>query len=117
MRSLVHLVVSVAVVTSALVGATAHADSFYSGNRLLEKCQADESDVAWGLCTGYIVGISDVLGADNAVNGYRACQPHDGITSQFRDVVVKWLEANPQKRHFAATGLVAEALSKAFPCR
>lgn len=48
----------------------------------------------------------------------RACVPKKGVNiGQLADVVVQWLQTNPQARHYAAAGLVAEAVSKAFPCR
>ncbi len=33
------------------------------------------------------------------------------------DIVVSWLEAHSRRRHLAANGLVAAALSEAFPCK
>jgi hypothetical protein len=67
-------------------------------------------------CLGYIDGVADALDK-NIINGYKACVP-DGVTAgQLQDVVVQYLRLNPADRHFLAFGLVADAISKAFPCR
>jgi len=63
----------------------------------------------------YIVGIADAL-EGNVIDGWRACIPQSVTQGQAKDVALKWLRAHPEKRHFAAAGLVAYALSDAFPC-
>lgn len=92
------------------------ASHFQSGNSLL--AYHDSKNLSeQGIALGYIVGISDVL-EGHAINGWRACSPANGVTQgQVRDVVVQWLRAHPEKRHFGADGLVAEALQTAFPCK
>ena len=113
MRSPVRIVASVAVLTSVLVGAAPAAEKvFYNGNKLLEDCR----EGGWleiGICMGYIGGVADALGSTPT----RACIAASVSRGQVQDVAVKWLEANPQERHFLAFRLVAKALSEAFPCR
>jgi len=119
MRALVRLVASVVVAVSVLVATAPHATGqfFFTGNTLMENCRAGVQDkvanlIDFGACTGYILAVTDVLAANKGV-----CL-HAGVTmAQIRDFVVKWLEANPQKRHLAAHGLVAQAMSEAFPCK
>jgi hypothetical protein len=89
---------------------------FENGNELLDSCN---NDPPW--CLGYVVGIADAMsGAQSVggtVNGWRACLPYGVTEGQVMDVVVQALRAHPQRRHNGASGLVASALSEAFPCR
>jgi len=44
------------------------------------------------------------------------CMPQDVALSQPIDIVKRWLELYPEKRHWNAAHIVAVALSEAFPC-
>jgi len=110
----------VALLLAVLSAGRAEADSsFRSGNELFRECTADtEQPAQQATCFGYVAAISDVLDGGNPINGYRVCQPKTGVNlGQMKDIVVQWLQRNPQDRHRAAAGLVAKALSEAFPCR
>ena len=107
---------ALAFATALMIG-EAHAQRktpmFYTGNQLDEICRSSAPQ----LCSGYVAAIVDVLANDNSVNGFRACLPRRGITvDKVTNVVRQYLERNPKERHLAAVGLVAEALSQAFPC-
>ena len=78
---------------------------------LLQDCTRQRQS----LCLGYIEAVSDASEV-NAVNGYEACVPEAVTAGQLQDVVVQYLQLNPADRHLSAVGLVAHALSKAFPC-
>ena len=69
------------------------------------------------LCTGFIVGVSDAMANRNVVFNFRACVPEPATIRQVRDVAIRHLEQNPDRRHLGASSLVAKALSEAFPCR
>jgi hypothetical protein len=92
--------------------------AFVDGNRLLSDCSAGGSQA---FCLGYIAAISDALSltgiAPSTVANYRACVPSEATNGQIADAVRQYLEHNPAFRHLSAPGLVAEALSQAFPCR
>lgn len=97
---------------------TGHADTrltYITGNALLALCQStspeDRSD-----CYGYIVGIADVLDAGNPVNGISACMDSQIVQRQLWDIVTQWMVVHPAVRQLGASGLVAGALSDAFPC-
>lgn len=89
---------------------------FMSGNKLLEGCDVPKQSYPLGICTGYSVAVMDAMLAGQAVNGYTACAPVGVTASQVRDVVIGYLKAHPEVRHYAAVGLVAEAIAEAFPC-
>ena len=87
---------------------------FESGTTLLEKCGGGEAEKA--ACSGYILAIADVL-AEGPHFGWRACMPEGVRAGQVKKAVVRWLGNNPRILHYEADGLVAKALSDAFPCR
>ncbi len=87
---------------------------FESGTTLLQKCEGNQAEKA--ACSGYILAIADVL-AEGPHFGWRACAPGDARAGQVEKAAVRWLRNNPLILHYAADGLVAKALSDAFPCR
>jgi hypothetical protein len=44
------------------------------------------------------------------------CVPYGVAGLQIKDVVVNYLKANPQQRHFLAAALVFDALVQSWPC-
>ena len=90
--------------------------AFLSGNELYNECTGSDG-VALSFCVGYIIGVADVL-FQNEINKYTACAPPPPSLTQgqVRDVVIAWLRNNPTSRNFGAAGVVAHALSEAFPC-
>ena len=111
MRSAVVLAIA-----PALISPRASAE-FYTGNKLYEYCKAAES-FGGGVCGGYVVGVlAGVEFVEGATKGVQTiCIPDSATAGQVRDVVVRYLDAHPEKRHLHAGGLVWAALSAAFPC-
>ena len=93
---------------------------FKAGNELFAECQVAKTDNTYyqrGYCLGYIVGAFDAsAGADGGVGGITFCAPVGVESGQVQDIVVKWLDDNPQHRHHSAHSLVAAALSEVWPC-
>jgi hypothetical protein len=81
------------------------------GNELLQVCR--QGNLLF--CYGYIDAITDVL-RGNTVNAFEACIPSNVEAGQLKDIVVQFLLLNPSQRHLGADGLVANAISEAFPC-
>lgn len=53
---------------------------------------------------------------DNVVSSYKACVPAKGMKAgRLRDVALKFLNARPETGYRDAPGLVAHAISDAFP--
>jgi len=91
--------------------------AWLTGGQLLEDCES-ENYFEKGSCTGYIEGVDDSAVTLAHWEGFAEyiCPP-EGVTSgQFRKVVVKHLNENPEKLHMTASSLVLKALSEAFPC-
>jgi Rap1a immunity proteins len=92
---------------------------YIAGNRLIEACtSAVERDNA--LCFGYVVGVSDAMQAAQATGGalfgWQACLPPSTTAEQVMEVAVRFLIAHAEAQQSSASGLVAKALSDAFPC-
>lgn len=64
---------------------------------------------------GYVTGISDAghLGQPARM---RYCTPAGATTGQMVDVVLQFLEANPQRRQEGASHLVRESFRQSWPC-
>ena len=92
-----------------LAAGPAQAQEFQSGNQLLSNCEADDISRK-SVCLGYVVGAHD------AFSGSSICSPDNVTQGQVRDVVVRWLRANPDKRHISADRTVMIALGSVWPC-
>jgi hypothetical protein len=96
--------------TLAVGGPAAAKSAFKDGNRLLRDCNSPGA-FSRGICLGFIQGVSD-----SPVNGSRICFPAGVLGSQLKEVVVRFLEANPAKRDQDAAELVTWALADAYLC-
>lgn len=94
------------------------------GNQLYNYCsvnanQTPPNDVAmqaWA-CLGYVSAIVDALSGDNSISGKRACIPANSDTNQIVNVFRNYIREHPGAGHLLAAGLLADALTRAFPCR
>ena len=109
------------------IGVQASTTVFVDGNKLYENCSSSEVWKA-AVCAGYIAAVSDGgsleaqvlapprMGIGNLLGGTAWCQPITNL-EQVKDIVIMFLRDNHQIRHQPGAGLVALALSKAFPCK
>ena len=88
---------------------------FDDGNSLHAQCQI-ETSISNGYCLGYVAAVADAMVDKRTLSGRQACLPRGVMRGQAMDVVKAWLTKHPEKRHFEAWGLVARALSEAWPC-
>jgi Rap1a immunity proteins len=98
----------------------ARAEDLESANFYLPGCKGfialqsrPTLDGAWrqGQCVGFIDGLM------YGVGGTLFCPPKGGTTSQGVAVIVKYIEARPERMHERFSKLVAEALITAWPCK
>ena len=88
---------------------------FVNGLLLYEDCN-NNTPMIQNMCRSYIAGVADIL-EFNAIGERRACLPYYKVDQNKATEVVKaFLGAHPELRHQYAAGLVARALSEAFPC-
>jgi hypothetical protein len=118
MRTLLTL----AAMVGALVSAPAFATKTYdNGNELFANCSAKGDNLVsafkTGLCDGYVIGVADALADGANINGFTACPTGSVAKKQMYDIVLRYLTQHPEMRHYGAVGLVAAAISDAFPCR
>jgi hypothetical protein len=70
-------------------------------------------------CRGFIAGVVDLQRMQQAIDPddmFRFCEPEGVSLDQFRRVVVKHFEDNPELLHVNGANHVVAALHRAFPC-
>jgi hypothetical protein len=95
-----------------------------SANAILVGCQAlvqgrtaNAQLYALGnLCAGIVIGIASV-GQNLSPPEWQSCAPATSNAQQLAQVVVKYIEAHPQRMHEDFRRLTVEALHDAWPCK
>ncbi len=116
--------------------APTHAANEFTGNNLQIACrsfvamvygtgQVSDDGYDAGVCMGFLAGfpagqeIQNYVGAgykSTALNrGY--CVPEAANKGQIAQVLVKYLNAHPEKLHYQPGVLMYLALAEAFPCK
>jgi Rap1a immunity proteins len=107
---------TVAAVTAILVARTAAADAavnfFETGNSLLAQCQSANNSYDRAYCDGYSAGVIDTLSTLKMI-----CPPVGATDQQVSDIIVNYLVAHPEWRHYTAPSLAQQALLAIWPCR
>jgi Rap1a immunity proteins len=98
---------------------------FATGNDLLDQCGAD-SETPNLACAAYVRGAIDMIGSlqgsiasDDKKTFWKArsiCLPNEVTTGQVKDVVVKYMRANPETRADNAAWIIIRALIQAWGC-
>jgi hypothetical protein len=109
-----------AIIAGTLVlSAGAAVAEFHDGNWLLAQCTAHYpenplKDMAEGLnCYAYIAGAYDAY--QPALHEKLGCAPPPGVSGeQIHDVIVRFLQRNPEARHTSGAGLVMLAVVEAW---
>jgi len=83
---------------------------FETGRSLLGHC-ISENISAKSHCLGYILGVYDAMDTTRFF-----CTPSDITAGRLRDIVLAYLQQNPERWDFDAENLVTIALGKEFPC-
>lgn len=89
---------------------------FFDGNELYRQCT--EHDIrSQSVCIGYVMAISDILySVPGSDNGNTSCNRRGVTSGQIMEIVIKYLEKHPEKRHWDGNILVSEAIFQTFPC-
>ena len=91
-------------------------EAFLRANQLYSLCNS-ELKLDNAVCEGYILGLNDSMYSGHLSNVFQVCYP-DGLTiEQLRLVLIKYMEAVPEKLHFVAEGVIAEGLATVFQCQ
>lgn len=88
-----------------------------TGNHVLTTCQSREV-IEQDLCLGWVIGVTQGIMATTHLSGEMAvCLPKGSNNRQYLDVILSYLDANPEKRHLLSGITAYLALSEAFPCK
>jgi hypothetical protein len=105
----------------AVTPALAEVDPYAANNRLpgckgfLDPDSVGVSMYERGVCAGVVEGIV-YMSVDSRDKGSCSKIPLNATTAQMVRVVVRYIEARPQRMHETFAGLVIEALMDAWPC-
>jgi Rap1a immunity proteins len=99
-----------------VAGANAHAEGFFDDGDTLyytcrEKGDKEADPFSQGACLGTVSGAWDMMRA----LGY-ACKVKGVTRAQAKDVVLKYLEDHPEKRHGPAVLNIILAMEAGFDC-
>lgn len=113
-------VLAAAVALALWVPGSANA-GYVSGWDLLEICKANPASPVYRLhvsqCLGYVVGVSDTFDCSSKLHGFNWSSTSPASQSDLVKVTVNWLSSHPSLLDHKSDGLVAAALSEAYPCR
>lgn len=112
------------ILASALVLATFAAGpagaGFVTGRDLLASCSPQSHDPVYRLkvaeCRGYVIAVADSSECSRRNIEFKWNSSLNSSQRDLVDTVITWLDAHPAMLSFQADGLVAAALSEAFPC-
>ncbi|RYE67932.1 MAG: hypothetical protein EOO81_09935 [Oxalobacteraceae bacterium] len=115
MRSVVAAAVIALTISQA--AAAQEIGAFFTGDTLLALCSSADGHDQFR-CLGYVEGLNDSREMfDNSQFGKRLCFPKGTTSGQLRDVVVRYLNEQPNMRRLLAAQLVFISLAGAYPCR
>jgi hypothetical protein len=117
-RTRAALAVGLALIAFALPRQVAAIQAFKNGLMIVQTCttQTPSSKIAAfraADCLGYIEGVVDQANSE----GLLSCMPHGMTAPQLELIVLTDLNAHPGNLHFAAPGLIIDAVAAAFSCR
>nr|WP_314492379.1 Rap1a/Tai family immunity protein [uncultured Pseudomonas sp.] len=116
----------IAALAGALASGSATAAPVATGNELLQWCknvlsnnEAESTSYTAGYCTAVVITVGDLVKSINHDLGpkLQICVPSGVSNGQMVRILVKYLEANPEKHHINATTLTILATQQAFPCK
>ena len=83
-----------------------------TGDQLYEDCNAELGSPQNAFCTGYVMGVSDLLDSERLI-----CIPEGVGAAQEIGVIVNFLRDHREERLDTAHDVVKLALMEAFPCK
>jgi hypothetical protein len=72
---------------------------------------APDEALMQGLCAGFVIGLGFGVG------GQDSCKPKGVTNNQTLAVVIKYIEARPERMHESFGLLAVEAMQAAWPCK
>ena len=119
MRKIFIVVLILTGLASHQANAATGMKGYFDGNNLYGDCKNESDTLAQGFCVGYVSGLVDLdLFYADMIEGYRPqyCLRNAVNPMQLKELVIQYLEANPEQRQYPAASNVIMALKNAFPC-
>ena len=99
--------------------------SFYTGNAMMSLCKntnrsGSTPDIAsYSECVAFLAGVIDTYGMLMNLEAIpkAVCTPKQATREQLRQVFLKYMNANPEIWHQAATSHAIVAFATAWPCK
>ena len=105
--------------TATMQASAQYPNGFYvDGNELMTWCEPrNVAGPSNTLCLGYVAGVSDAANSSRQFTGQDSntnCTPPGVTIVQEADVVVNYINRNPDKRDLAAAALVVAAIDESW---
>ncbi len=114
-KAIYHIIITTFVVGLFCLASPAQAASNYVTGKELQKLCTSPFDTDYGYCAGFVTGVADVM-LQQVVSGKKSCHKPSIKSQQLVDLVVSYMEHNPETKKHTARSIVAETLSRSFPC-
>ena len=86
------------------------------GSDLARDCSASQNYFSYGSCSGYLMGVADMMAQPEWPYPTKACLPDEVGRGQLVAIVKKYIASHPNKLQDPALDIVPTALAQAFPC-
>ena len=88
----------------------------FLGSDLARDCSASQNYFSYGSCSGYLMGVADMMARPEWPYPTKACFPDEVGRGQLVAIVKKYVANHPDQLQAPALDIVAAALAQAFPC-
>lgn len=86
------------------------------GSDLARDCSASQNYFSYGSCSGYLMGVADMMARPEWPYPTKACFPGDVMRGQLIAIVKKYIANHTDRLQEPALDIAAAALAQAFPC-
>jgi Rap1a immunity proteins len=86
------------------------------GSDLARDCSASQNYFSYGSCSGYLMGVADMMAQPEWPYPKKACFPEEVLRGQLIAIVKKYIANHADQLQEPALDIVAAALAQAFPC-
>ncbi len=86
------------------------------GSDLARDCGTSQNYFSYGTCSGYLMGVADMMAQQEWPYPTKACFPDEVVRGQLIAIVKKYISNHPDLLQSPALDIVAAAFAHAFPC-
>jgi hypothetical protein len=111
----------IVIVSTAVQSSNASTDELLDGIVALEACDTSQEMHDEKKCEVFLVGVTAAL---SWLQIYQNLDPTYCVPATtviripgYRDIFVKWMNANPSQLHGHSVGLFVKSMEQAFPCK